>query len=209
MALRTGCIGWLALIAVLAGCAGAGPGEQVAPGAKLVEIHAAKNFFEAPVWDPAHGVLYFDAYSKPLDRLVRYDAPGKVTPQAGTEGVGGAFLGRGGRILATDCHKHRILSFAVGDEGLSDPKVLAADPSWHQPNDLCQTPSGDVYFTDPDFKGKKAGGVYHLSPAGKVTKVVSHLPCPNGIIGGHMEMAIGLVDVNPCARLVPALCPYL
>ncbi len=164
------------------GCAGTGPGEQVAPGAALVEIHADKKFFEAPVWDPVHGVLYFDAYSKPLDRLVRYDGPGKVTPQAGAEGVGGAFLGRDGRILATDCHKHRVLSFAAGPKGLSDLKVLATDPSWHQPNDLCQTRRGDIYFTDPDFKGKKAGGVYHLSPAGEVAKVVGHLPCPNGII---------------------------
>ena len=48
MALRTGCMAWLALIAAVAGCVGAGPGEQVAAGAKLVEIHAAMDFFEAP-----------------------------------------------------------------------------------------------------------------------------------------------------------------
>ena len=168
--------------AALAGCAGAGPGEQVAPGAELVEIYAARKFFEAPVWDRANGVLYFDAYSKPADRLVRWLEPGKVEPQPGTEGCGGTFLGADGRILAADCRGHRILSFAAGANGLSDPKVLADDASWHQPNDLCQTPSGDIYFTDPDFKGKKAGGVYNLTPAGAVAKVVDHLPCPNGII---------------------------
>jgi len=169
-------------MAALTGCVGTGPGEQVAPGAKVVEIYAAKRFFEAPVWDPAHAALYFDAYRKPADRLVRWIGPGKIAPQPGTEGCGGAFLGAGGRILATDCRGHRVLSFAAGPAGLSDPKVLARDPSWHQPNDLCQAPSGDIYFTDPDFKGKKDGGVYHLPPGGTVTKVVDHLPCPNGII---------------------------
>ena len=182
MTVRTWLISSAILVALAVGCAGTGPGQQVAEGAKLVEIHAAKRFFEGPVWDVAHGRLYFAAFRKPADQLVRYDGPGKVTPVAGGEGVGGTFLGRDGRILATDCRGHRVLSFAAGADGLSDPKLLAADPAWHQPNDLCQTASGDIYFTDPDFKGKTAGGVYRLAPAGAVTKVVDHLPCPNGVI---------------------------
>ena len=170
---------------MIVGCAGTGPGEQIAPGAKLVVIHAENRFFECPVWDRRHGQLYFDSYDNKIDWLVRYDGAGKVTPQPGAEGIGGAFLGRDGRLLAADCNKHRILSFATGPDGLSDPKVLAADPSWHQPNDLCQLANGDIYFTDPDFKGKKDGGVYHLAASGKVTKMVSHLPCPNGVTAAN------------------------
>ena len=168
---------------------------QVAPGAGLEVVHAERKFFEAPVWDPAGGKLYFDAYKK-VDMLVRLDAPGTVTTMPATEGVGGTFLGRDGRLLAADCRRHRILSFRLGSDGLSDMQVLAADASWRQPNDLCQTLRGDIYFTDPDFNARRNGAVYHLSPAGQVRKAVAHLPCPNGIIGSPDGRTVYVSDTD-------------
>ena len=169
---------------------------QVAPGAQLTLVCAdAKYFFESPVWDPAAKALYVDAYAK-VDRLARVDGPDKLTFMPGTDGVGGAIVGIDGRLLAADCDGHRILSYALGKDGPTDPKTLAADKTWHQPNDLCQTPGGDIYFTDPDFKDKKAGAVYHLSPAGKVARVVTGMGCPNGIVCSADGKSLFVSDSN-------------
>lgn len=185
------------IILALAGIASAADqASLVAPGAGLVVVHEDKAFFECPVWDYAHGVLYFDSYQKKVDRLVRLETDGRVTPQRGTEGVGGAFLARDGRILAADCVKHRILSFAAGPDGLSDPKVLAEDPAWHQPNDICEGLSGHIYFTDPDFAERKSGSVFHLSPSGKVSRVVSCLPCPNGVTASSDGKTLYVSDTS-------------
>jgi len=184
---------WLALAAgmVLGGCGQ----DLVAPSAKLTEAYAAKKFFEAPVWDPAGGKLYFDAYEK-VDRLVRLDGPDTVAEMPDTDGIGGTFLGRDGRLLGADCLHHAIVSYAITPTGLDDRQVLASDPSWHQPNDLCQTPSGDIYFTDPDFNGKRDGAVYRLAPGGRPEKVLTSLPCPNGIIASPDGSTLYVSDTH-------------
>ena len=75
----------------------------------------------------------------------------------------------------------RIVSY---DFATGEMQVLAHDDAWHQPNDLCQTPTGDIFFTDPDFEPGRTSGVYRLSHS-RVTKVISDMPKPNGIIASN------------------------
>ena len=157
--------------------------ETVEPGAKLIEVYADGRFYEGPTWDPASGKLYFTAFAKDNQQILRLDAPGKVTVWMDkTEGVNGTFLSLDGRLLCAQTYGHRVLSLGIGPDGPVDPKTLAADPTWNQPNDICQTPSGDIYFTDPNFKENDKSAVYRLSRDGKVTKLISDMAIPNGVI---------------------------
>jgi hypothetical protein len=63
-----------------------------------------------------------------------------------------------------------------------DPLILAQSTAWKPPNDLCQSPTGDIYFTSPDFDTNSVGRVYRIAPGGAVTAVITDLPVPNGII---------------------------
>ncbi|MBW3539102.1 MAG: SMP-30/gluconolactonase/LRE family protein [Planctomycetes bacterium] len=160
--------------------------ETVAPGAKLVEVYAADAFFEGPVWDRKGEKLYFTAFfggEAPNQQILRLDGDGKAAVWLDkTEGVNGTWLSNEGRILGAQAYGHRVMSYEIGPDGPKDAKVLAQNGGWNQPNDICQTPSGNVYFTDPDFQNQKTSAVYLLKPDGSVHKVASDMPVPNGVI---------------------------
>lgn len=157
--------------------------STVAKGAKLVEVYSDPRFFEGPTADPKTGKLYFTAFGKDNQQILRLDAPGKVTVWLDkTEGVNGTFLSKDGWLLGAQAYGHRVMKYRFGKNGPAESKVLLFDTTLHQPNDVCQTPNGDIYFSDPDFKNRKTSAVYHLAPNGKTTKVVSDMPVPNGVI---------------------------
>ncbi len=154
----------------------------VADGAKLVELYAEDAFFEGPVWHPGTSKLYFTKHKGKANQVLRLDAPGKVTVwMDNSEGVGGMFQSPDSGLFATQAYGHRLLQFNVGKDGPTDLKVLYHDNKLHQPNDLCRTSDGKIYFTDPDFGNKESSTVY-LYADGKVIKVIDDMAVTNGII---------------------------
>ena len=99
-----------------------------------------------------------------------------------TEGVNGTFRARDGRLLAAQTYGHRVLSLRLGGVGPADVRVLAADPGWNQPNDICETPEGLIFTTDPDFKARKKSRVLRVNADGSVTPVIDDMEIPNGIV---------------------------
>jgi sugar lactone lactonase YvrE len=59
--------------------------------------------------------------------------------------------------------------------------VLYHDPILHQPNDVCQAPNGNIYFSDPDFEKQTTGAIWLLTTEGKAVKLVGDLGSPNGL----------------------------
>jgi len=160
--------------------------KTVAPGAKLVEVYAAKSFFEGPTWDPAGKKLYFTSFPEGTTQILRLDEPGKATVWMDkTEGVNGTYLSKDGRLLGAQAFGHRVVSYGFGPEGPTDAKVLLFDNTLNQPNDICQAPNGDIYFTDPDFDKRLKSAVFRLTPDGKATKVITDMDVPNGLIASN------------------------
>src|SRR5262245_1189939 len=135
----------------------------VADGAKLAEIYGDDRFFEGPTWDPSTRKLYFTAFGRGGEQILRLDAPGKVAVWMDqTKGINGTHLSTDGRLLGAQVSAHCVTDYGFGPNGPSDPKTLLHDPSLHQPNDLSQAPNGDIYFSDPEFKDRKTSAVYLL-----------------------------------------------
>lgn len=155
----------------------------VVKGSQLEEVYSDDRFFEGPTWEPRSGKLYFTAFGKDNQQILRLERPGKVAVWLDkTEGVNGTFLSNRGTLLGAQGKGHRVMEYTFGDSGPAKSRILYHNPKLNEPNDICQSVKGDIFFTDPDFKERKNSAVYHLAPDGKVTKIITDMPLPNGIL---------------------------
>lgn len=158
----------------------------VAENAKLIVLYEDERFFEGPCWDPVTGKLYFTAFAKDNQQILRLDAPGKVSVWMDkTRGINGTHLSRQGRMLGAQAYGHNLLSIKIGLNGPEDVKSLTGSFEgipYIQPNDVVESPTnGGIYYTDPNFAGKTRSAVYYLNTEGTVRRVVDHLKLPNGV----------------------------
>lgn len=174
------------------------PAETIrAAGAQLVELYAAECFFEGPLWNPAEGKLYFTAFfpNRSNQQILRLEGPGRVTVWMDrTEGINGTIRDRTGWLVGAQVYGHRVVAIPLGGEKAPPFVTLAADPAWNQPNDVCMTPSGHIYFTDPDFAKGQASAVYHLAADGAVRAVARDLAAPNGLITANDGRTLYVAD---------------
>jgi acetyl esterase/lipase len=170
----------------------------VVPGAKLVSVFSDDRFFEGPTWDPQSKKLYFTAFAPDNTQILRLDAPAKAFVWLDkTEGVNGMYLANDGRLVGAQAFGHRVLSYAIGPDGPADTKVLVHDTKLHQPNDVAQSPTGDIYFTDPDFKNKQTSVVYLLNTKGEVKKIIHDMQVTNGIKVSNDGKTLYVADDGP------------
>ena len=158
----------------------------VVPGAELTVVYSSDQYFEGPSWDLAGQKLYFTAFEKENEQILRLDAPGKASVWMDhTKGMNGTYLSRNGRLLVAQAFGHTLSSFKIGPNGPEEIKVLASGfegVPFIQPNDVAESPvTGGIYCSDPNFKGKTRSAVYYLSPSGGVRRVIDNLKLPNGL----------------------------
>lgn len=168
--------------------------ETVAPGAKLVEVFGDGRFLEGPTWDPKSGKLYFTAFGDKT-QVMRLDEPGKaVVWMDNSEGVNGTYLAKDGRLIGAQGNAKKVISMKLGANGPEDVKTLFEDSTANGPNDLCQTPRGDIYFTCPDFPKRETSAVYRIAPDGKATKVIDEMTLNNGVIASNDGRTLYVAD---------------
>ncbi|UCG55653.1 MAG: SMP-30/gluconolactonase/LRE family protein [Phycisphaerales bacterium] len=166
----------------------------MSPDAQLTEVHSESAYFEGPTWDPASGKLYFSQFGTP-NKIMRLNGPGNVTVwSSNARGANGTFLSNDGRLLVAEGETNAICSLRIGPDGPEDRTIIASDPSWIKPNDLCQTPRGDIYFTTPDFTSRTRSRVYRVSAEGDVTAVITDMTLPNGIIASNAGAILYVSD---------------
>jgi len=162
------------------------PESVVADGAKLETVYDVKGFYEGPTWDPHTGKLYFTAFLDSGTQILRLDEPGNASVWMDkSRGANGTYLSNDGRLLAAQVMNVAIVSIGIGENGPTDLRVLASGGGgggdFGGPNDLCQTPRGDIYFTVPDFGKRESSRVYRFTPQGQVLVVVKDMALCNGV----------------------------
>jgi len=169
--------------------------ETVAPGAALLERYREASLFEGPTWDPKGENLYFTAWGGTKTKVLRLESTGQTTVWIeDAKGLKGTYLSHEGKLLGVQVHTHRVNAYGLGASGPSGEQMLAENTDWNEPNDLCQSSSGDVFFSDPDFGQRESSGVYRLAPDGQVTKVIEEIPVPNGLITSVDDKMLVVAD---------------
>lgn len=160
--------------------------KTVAQDAKLQEEYAAKAFFEGPIWDPIGKKLYFTSFVDKDTKILKLEGRGETIVWLDhTKGINGTYLSKEGHMLGAQAYGQHVMSYGFGKSGPSETTIVAQNPKWNQPNDVCQTPNGNIYFTDPDFKNRKTSAVYVKTTDGMVKKIINSMPVPNGVIAAN------------------------
>lgn len=99
-------------------------------------------------------------------------------------GPNGSRFGPGGDLFVADCGRQAVLRLSTVTGGASVYADGCAGQSFRGPNDLCFGPDGMLYVTDPAGSSldDRVGSVYAVAPNGLVSRVVSGLAFPNGVV---------------------------
>jgi gluconolactonase len=118
----------------------------------------------------------------------------------------GMMVNAKGEIIACEMGAGRVV--AISPDG-KDVRVVAdkyEGKSFNAPNDLVIDKQGGVYFTDPGFGAKPPlpqdkAGVYYVAPDGKVTRLISDLAKPNGVILSPDEKTLYVIPSGPAEMM--------
>jgi len=165
------------------------------PGVEPVEkVRGGYQFTEGPAWDGT-GTLYFTDI--PANRIYRWtDGNQTVFLEPSGHCNGLMFTGAGkfygcqmdGQLVSFDPRSKQVTVIAKEYEG----------KRFNAPNDLVIDSHGGVYFTDPRFRAPEpwpqgVEAVYYAAPGGRVTRLISDLKAPNGVILSPDEKTLYVV----------------
>ena len=187
---RTGLIIVVPLIAILNTFGQAGLDNIIEPGARADKIAGGFSFTEGPTAD-SKGNLYFT--DQPNDRIMIWsDTKGLSTFLEPSGHSNGLSFDLGGNLWSCADEKNELWMIKP-DKTVTKIPSKFNDKVLNGPNDLWIKPDGGIYFTDPFYKRtwwdhsimpQDCQAVYYLSPDHKnITRVVSDLIQPNGIVG--------------------------
>jgi gluconolactonase len=164
------------------------PPPFVAPGAKLEKLWADGEFTEGPAEGP-DGSVYFSDIG---NRIMRFDPRTKLTDRFRDPSgrANGLKFDAAGRLIACEGANtggNRRVSVTEKDGTVRTLADKFDGRRFNSPNDLCLDARGRVYFSDPRYVGTEkreleAESVYRIDPDGKVTRVVSDVRKPNGLV---------------------------
>ena len=158
------------------------------PTFELKKVAGDCKFTEGPVVN-GEGVLFFSDSEN--NRIMQRDAEGNVSVFRQPSGrANGMMFDYQGRMLLCQSMGHGGLQRVVRLEEDGTETVLAEKyegSKFVAPNDLCVDHQGRNFFTDPIYGDPKTApqptsGVYRIDAPGKVTRIISNLKRPNGIL---------------------------
>ena len=176
--------------------------EIIKPGTKLEKLADGFSFTEGPASD-AKGNVYFT--DQPNDRIMIWSTSGKLStfmqPCGRSNGL--SFDSKGNLWACAD-QKNELWCISPDKKVTIIPSKYENKPL-NGPNDLWNTPDGGVYFTDPFYKRpwwdhdtmpQAIQAVYYLAPDHKtITRVISDLKQPNGIVGTADAKTLFVADI--------------
>lgn len=199
--LRFSCLMMLLLTAGVRPASAADLADLVA--GEVRQVLGGCVFTEGPAWHPDGYLLFTDI---PNNRIIRVLPNGSQNDWlTGTEGINGLMCDQKGNVYGAQGDARQVVRLRA----TTDPnqgrivEVLAAGfdgQPFNKPNDLALDDRGGLYFTDPNYRREDpvqpVEGVYYLSAAGEVARVVDDLPRPNGILVSSDGTQLYVANIN-------------
>ena len=138
---------------------------------------------EGPVWDGRH--LFYSEIG--ASRTWRYDPDSgeRVVWREDTGRANGMLRAPGGGLLACEGGGRRVVRYVAG----APTEVIAdhfAGAPFNEPNDLAQSASGRIWFSDPNYGERPMHldheSVYRVDPGGEAVRVTFDTNRPNGVL---------------------------
>jgi gluconolactonase len=160
------------------------PIPGIGPVGEIIKLHTGFTFTEGPAADKDGNLFFTDVRS---NRIHKVDTRGRLsTFMENTRGANGLMVDLRGRLIACQGLEGRIVAI---DTLTKNVQVVADNYNGNRfimPNDLVVDRHGGIYFTDPAFRTgprpQDKEGVYYVSNAGQVIRLIDDLTKPNGII---------------------------
>jgi sugar lactone lactonase YvrE len=166
-------------------------------GAQIERLAGGFQFVEGPVWDPAGFLLFTDIYA---NQIRKWTPDGRVTTfRKPAYYSNGLTLDRQGRLLACE-QENRAVSRTEKDGTTVRIAERYHGRRFNSPNDVVVRSDGSIYFTDPNSGADlweaelPYGGVFRVSPDGRVTLLVDDFDQPNGIAFSPDEKILYIGD---------------
>ncbi len=175
----------------------------IARNAKIEKVGTGYSFTEGPAV-AKDGKVYFT--DQPNDRIYVWDEKKGVSLWSEETGrSNGMYFNADNELVSCADLNNQIVLFE------KDKKMQVVYEKYdgkhlNGPNDLWITPNGGIYFTDPYYhrnywqeghtEVQDARGVYHLSPEGKIIRVIDDYKQPNGLIGTPDGKTLYVADIN-------------
>ncbi|MFA5330572.1 MAG: SMP-30/gluconolactonase/LRE family protein [Prolixibacteraceae bacterium] len=177
--------------------------QLIAKDATVTKVQGGYTFTEGPSVAQDGRVFFTD---QPNDKIYVWKEDGTIiTFLNACERANGTYFNQKGElVVCADLH-NKLMVFSPDKKEQTlvenfDGKHL------NGPNDLWIAPNGGIYFSDPYYfrdywepghqEVQDARGFYYLSPEGKLTRVVSGVKQPNGLIGTPDGKTLYVSDIN-------------
>jgi YVTN family beta-propeller protein len=178
--------------------------DQIVPkGARLDKLWSEGEFTEGPAYGP-DACIYFSDIG---NRIMRFDpATGKTTVYRDPSGrANGLDFDPQGRLVAAEGANSGGQRRVTITEKDGTVRVLAdrwQGKRFNSPNDVTIDLHGRVYFTDPRYVGDEprdidTESVYRVDADGTVTRIITDVQKPNGIVLSPDMKTLYLADSNP------------
>jgi len=150
-------------------------------GATVKKLSTDQFFFlEGPVWYEDSVLLFSDIGTSPT-KIHKYSPQSKTFSvfRDNSQKTNGLTCSKEGILLGCEQTTKRIVSLNRNGNVIQALATTFNGNAYNGPNDLIADSKGGIYFTDPK---NPYSAVYYLSPAGLVSKIITNLITPNGIL---------------------------
>jgi len=192
----------LAIATACSFCCHAQQAGILAPGATVLKLAGGFEFTEGPASDKQGNVFFTD---QPNDRILKWSTEGELSTFMQPCGrANGLCFDRKGNLWVAADEKNEL--WRIDKEGKVTTMARHFEGKlFNGPNDIWISRKGRVFFTDPFYKRAywKRGPremtecVYSVAANGKdLTKLISDLKQPNGIIGTPDGKLLYVADIG-------------
>lgn len=161
---------------------------------EIICIASGLLFAEGPAY--RNGSLYFSDIE--ANTIYKWNnVEGLTVLKNNLSRINGLFFNPQGLLCACEGGNKRIISIDAS-KNISVITSSYNSKQYNEPNDLWISSTGNIYFTDPNFTSTQTQDgqdVYCiLASTGGVTKVISDLVKPNGIVGNSTGTLLYVAD---------------